>query len=77
MQSTSALDAPMRKVISTTLKSDRWATFETVLGQWRLSRHQILEAAEETRLADLYRQQRSEQVASRSEAGSKPWWHVW
>ena len=50
MPPTGVHDAPMRKVILTTLNSDPTATFETVLSEWRYRRHQILEAAEESRL---------------------------
>jgi len=67
----------MRKVILTTLNSDPTATFETVLSEWRYRRHQILEAAEESRLADLFRNERSALTLRRSQVSHKAWWHVW
>jgi len=77
MQAEHAQEAAMRKEARDTLKVNRAASYEVVLGNWRYRRHDAVDEAESACLAAIYEQERAAAAAAHPAAPPRAWWRFW
>ena len=77
MQPSQPGDTAMRREIRSTLKAYAFASYDTVLGNWRYRQGGSMNPMEATRLQELYTEEYAQRGGEAAPAADHPWWRFW
>ena len=70
-------DQDIRNEVRATLKANRAASLDTVLGNWRYHRHGTLEETEAKRVETVLAEERAEMIKRELTGEHERWWRFW